>query len=117
MEPRTSAPRGEAGIYRVLAGDSLLDLVAVNPPLRESLLEPADGSGVEQALGPEARLVADSAAWVDAVFVSHLGEELWRPLLLLALLLLIVESWVASTAASDARSRRGTPEPAPVSGR
>ena len=107
----------EAGIYRVLAGDSLLDLVAVNPPLRESLLEPADGSGVEQALGPEARLVADSAAWVDAVFVSHLGEELWRPLLLLALLLLIVESWVASTAASDARSRRGTPEPAPVSGR
>ena len=96
-----------AGIYRVLAGDSVVDLVAVNPPVRESLLEPADMAAVALALGVDLRVLSDSTAWAQAVFTSRRGEELWRPLLVVALLLLIAESLAAASGAR--RASPGTP--------
>jgi hypothetical protein len=86
----------QPGIYRVLAGDSVIDEVAVNPPLRESLLAPADPEQLRRALGNGARIVSeDSTAWAAEVFTTRLGAELWRPLLLAALLVLLVETGVA----------------------
>lgn len=100
----------EAGVYRVLAGDSVLDEVAVNPPLRESLLTPADADQLRRALGPGAQLVdGDSAAWAARVFRTRLGAELWRPLLLAALLVLLVETGVAARGARPDLARTPTP--------
>lgn len=94
-----------SGIYRVLAGDSVLSLIAVNPPVQESLLEAADRERVAGALGTEARVIADLGAWTDAVFTERQGRELGHELLLAALLVLVVESWAAATGAATAQRR------------
>ncbi len=95
-----------SGIYRVLAGDSVLSLIAVNPPVRESLLEAADQARVASALGTEARVIADVGAWTEAVFTERRGRELGHELLIAALLVLVVESWAAATGAGTAQRRR-----------
>ena len=95
-------PTRESGIYRILRGDSVLDAVAVNPPVRESLLDLAKGVVVVQAFGPEVRIFNDTTAWATAVFSSRQGDELWRPIVAIALLLLILESVVAASGASKA---------------
>lgn len=106
------------GVYRILGGDSVLALVAVNPPLSESLLDAADEAGVARALGPGARVIDDPEVWRDAVFTERQGRELWRPLLVAVLLLLVAESWIAATGSarrpSTARRTRSQP-PATVS--
>ena len=94
-----------SGIYRVLAGDSVLSLIAVNPPVQESLLEAADRERVASVLGTEARVIADLGAWTDAVFTERHGRELGHELLLAALLVLVVESWAAATGAATAQRR------------
>src|SRR5690606_33492368 len=78
----------DAGIYRVLAGDSVLALVAVNPPTEESLLAPAEARNVAAAFGPRLWVIDDAAAWPDAVFRERQGSELGRAALLAMLLLL-----------------------------
>jgi hypothetical protein len=102
-----------AGIYRVVAGDSVLALAAVNPPTSESLLAPADMADVARALGPDLSVLDDQGEWADAVFTQRQGRELWRPLLIAVLLLLVVESWAAATGAATERedTRRPAPEP------
>lgn len=95
-------PTREPGIYRVLAGDSVLDAVAVNPPARESLLQPAEAIAVVQAFGLGVRIFADSAAWASAVFSSRQGDELWYPIVVIALLLLVIEGVVAASGAVPA---------------
>ena len=98
-----------AGIYRVLAGDSLLALVAVNPPVRESLLEAAGPELVARAFGIEARVTADLPQWRDVVFTERQGHELGPGLLLAALLLLVLESWAAATGTATAERQRKAP--------
>tara|TARA_B100001123_G_scaffold381539_1_gene452030 strand:- start:3155 stop:5089 length:1935 start_codon:yes stop_codon:yes gene_type:complete len=95
-------PTRESGIYRVMRGDSVLDAVAVNPPMRESLLEPAEGAVVVQTFGPGVRIFTDTIAWTAAVFSSRQGDELWRPVLAITLLLLVLESVVAASGATQA---------------
>jgi hypothetical protein len=95
-------PTRESGVYRILRGDSVLDAVAVNPPVRESLLEPAEEVVVVQAFGPEVRIFNDSTAWAAAVFSNRQGDEIWRPIVTMALLILILESVVAASGASKA---------------
>jgi hypothetical protein len=112
-------PTREPGIYLVLRGDSVLDAVAVNPPVRESLLEPAEGVVVVQAFGPEVRIFTDTIAWTAAVFSSRQGDELWRPILAIALILLVLESVVAASGATQAfpswTQRTGAAPTAPFS--
>ena len=95
-------PTRESGIYRILRGDSVLDAVAVNPPVRESMLERAEGIVVVQAFGPEVRIFNDPTAWAAAVFSSRQGDEFWRPIVAMALLLLLLESVVAASGARKA---------------
>jgi hypothetical protein len=104
----------EAGVYRVLAGDSLLELVAVNPPVSESLLAPAELATVARALGPELRVIDEAETWSDAVFTERQGRELWRPLMIAVLLLLLVESWAAASGAAPERARAPSAPPEPA---
>ena len=107
-------PTREAGIYRVLDGDSVIDALAVNPPVRESLLDPVETVVVTQAFGADVRIFTDSTQWAGSVFSSRQGDELGRLLIALALILLVVESFVAAsgahkTARWDARPAEGEP--------
>lgn len=96
-----------AGVYEVLAGDRVLQRVAVNAPVAESLLDPLGEREVEAAVGAGALVVSDAAAWRRQIFRSRRGPEVWRPLLLVALVLLLVEGWIA---ASGGRARGASGE-------
>ncbi|MBW3535694.1 MAG: hypothetical protein KY453_10860 [Gemmatimonadetes bacterium] len=98
----------EPGIHVVLAGDSVLERVAVNPPSRESLLEPLAAAELEARLGGDLRTASDAGSWSETVFTSRQGPELWRPLLLAALVLLLLEGWVAASGRAAAASPAGS---------
>jgi hypothetical protein len=96
----------EAGIYTVLGDETVLELVPVGAPVRESLLAPLGDDALEDRIGDELRLVDDTEDWGREIFVKRQGPELWRPLLLTALLLLLVEAWVAAPGGgAEARKR------------
>lgn len=97
---------GLAGIYRILRGDTVLEEVAVNPPPDESRLERLDPGALEERVGGDLTTVRDSAEWAATVFASRQGPELWRPLLLAALVILILESWIAAAGRPDAGNER-----------
>lgn len=88
---------GEAGPYAFLAGDSVVSVVALNPPAAESRLAPLDRGDVRSAIGPEVTLVSDASDWAREAYRARRGPELWWPLLLLAALLLLVESVIAAS--------------------
>ncbi|MDE2761554.1 MAG: BatA and WFA domain-containing protein [Gemmatimonadota bacterium] len=93
-----------AGLYRVLAGDSLLRTIPVNPPAPETDLEPADRSRVRRAIPGVAAIVDDASSWSRHIFRAGRGPEPWRPLAALLLALLVVE-----TAAAASRALRSRP--------
>ena len=85
---------------------------AVNPPEAESQLTRLSGDDLAAALGTGAVVVTDRDRWDRAVFRTRQGPELWRPLLLAAVLFLAVEALLAAsgrvvhnTTAGSARSR------------
>ena len=102
------------GIYAVLRGDTVLDRIAVNAPLRESLLARLEGPALEAALGPNVRVVRDETEWGQASFMSRQGPELWRPLLVAAFVLLLVESWIAAPGRSETGAKRRSPPASPA---
>jgi hypothetical protein len=96
---------GEPGIYTVLAGEEVLDRVAVNAPMRESLLAPAAEDALAGHLSSAALTEAGSAAeWRSRVFSRRRGREVWILLLSAAVVLLLAESWVASSGGAVRRS-------------
>lgn len=102
---------GEPGIYTVLAGDLVLDRVAVNAPLRESLQARISPAALAAHLASgEPVLAASPAQWRSRVFTRRRGLEIWRFLLGAVVLLLVAESWVASS--GGAAVRRSTHSPA-----
>lgn len=100
-----------AGVYTVLEGDTVVEHVPVVPPLRESLLGRIESEEMEERIGTRLRTADDAEAWSSAIFVTRQGPELWRPLLVVAVLLLVLEAWVAA-AGGVARGRSGVSEPA-----
>lgn len=100
---------GEPGLYTVLAGDEVLDRIPVNAPLRESLLAPADPDDLEDHLAQgDVVAAATPAQWQNRVFTRRQGREFWPFLLGAAFLLLLAESWVASSGGA-ARRPASTP--------
>ncbi len=93
------------GVYRVFAGDSLVELLAVNPPVRESILDPLDVARFAQRLGP-ATLIDDPVRWPRETFTRRQGYETWRALLMLVLALLLLESWIAASGGQGTRPGR-----------
>lgn len=91
---------GEPGIYLVRAGDSLASAFAVNPPAAESDLRRASPEVIRRLLpGWHLRTAASPAGWARTVYHARLGLQLWRPLLILLLAVLIIEALVAATGA------------------
>jgi hypothetical protein len=101
---RTVTATGTVGHYRFLASDSVVSWVAVNPPSAESDLTLLDSDLLERAVGEEVTVASSEAAWTRSVFRERTGPEIWWPLLLLAALVLLVESRLAAA---------GTPSPTP----
>jgi len=107
---------GEPGIYTVMAGDRVLDRVAVNAPLRESLQDPIAPAALAARLASGEPVLATSPAqWRSRVFTRRRGLEVWRFLLGAVVLLLVAESWVASS--GGAAVRRSSRSPASETGR
>lgn len=97
----------EPGIYRVLSGDSAIAAHAVNAPPSESVLERLSEDDLEERLpGWSLHVTTSDGAWRRAIFRERLGRELWRPLLLALLLVLLAETIVA---ASGRTRRADTP--------
>lgn len=97
---RTVRGTGEAGFYTFLDGDSVISVVALNPPVEESRLARLDDDALDEAIGSEVVLVGDEADWDQEVFRARQGPELWRPLLLATLLLLVIETLFATSGAT-----------------
>ncbi|MGH7505144.1 MAG: hypothetical protein ACRELX_05820, partial [Longimicrobiales bacterium] len=110
LEPVTGAVYmlgGEPGIYRALAGETTLAVFAVNPPARESRLHRLDAGELRDALpGWSVETANDAREWTADIYRERLGREISRPVLLLALLILLIEAFVA--AAGRLSSRPGT---------
>ncbi|HEX6308607.1 MAG TPA: BatA domain-containing protein [Longimicrobiales bacterium] len=93
----------EPGIYQLIRGDSVMAAYAVNPPAGESDLTRLAERELDAHLPGWTLHVTDNAgAWRRAAFRERLGHELWRPLLLALLLVLVIES----LAAAAGRARR-----------
>lgn len=106
-DPSRPYPLPEPGIHRVLGpGDSLLALLAAGIDRSVSLprgdRRDADGHPL---LPPGAVAVPSVDAWGEAIFPGGAGPEGWRALALAALLLLLIEGWLAGSRGS----RNGIP--------
>ncbi len=102
-QPFTATP--DAGLYEFLAGDSTLQIVAVNAPREESLLLPIQTDELRGLLPGPATVVTDSARWARAVFSTGQGPEIWRWLLVALVLVLVSESLVAASGPSPDKAR------------
>ena len=96
-----------SGLYRVLAGDSVLQTVPVNPPATETHLEPASMSEVRRAIPGISTVVDDAVSWSRHIFRAGRGPEPWRLLALLVLALLVAETVVAASRALRTRRPEG----------
>ncbi len=96
-----------SGLYRVLAGDSVLQTVPVNPPATETHLEPASISEVRRAIPGISTVVDDAVSWSRHIFRAGRGPEPWRLLALLVLALLVAETVVAASRALRTRRPEG----------
>lgn len=90
---------GEAGLYRLgLAGRDNADAFAVNLPAGESDLTTATAPQILAAAGPiQVQFARGSDDLQSVVRQSRRGTEIWRPLVITAMLLLFVEgllSWL-----------------------
>lgn len=94
---RSVRATGQVGHYTFLDADSaVVSVQAVNPVAAESELIPLDEDGLEAVTGDRATVVDRADRWDRAIFRSRRGPELWFPLLLGALALLLAEARVAS---------------------
>jgi hypothetical protein len=98
----------KAGPYEFLAGDSIIQTIAVNAPREESLLVPIENDDLSRLLPGPATLVTDTARWANAVFSTGQGPEIWRWLLVAAALVLIAESLVAASGPTPQKSTFAT---------
>ena len=87
----------QVGVHRIWAGDSLVGRVAVNPPLAESRLAPLEPAALAARLPGGVILAESPDDWDREIWLARRGRELWRALLVAVLLLLVAESWVASS--------------------
>jgi hypothetical protein len=88
----------DAGVYTLLAGDSVIGMIAANPPPIESDLTRGDARLLRTVLAGATVVTADRPdQWTDRIYRERVGREVWRFLVLLAVLILAVEALVAAT--------------------
>jgi hypothetical protein len=105
---RTVRGTGLAGFYTFLDGDSVVSVVALNPPPSESRLAKLEEDDLASSVGRDVVEVARASAWPRSVFRARQGPELWWPLILCALLLLLAESLMAASGKAGPARRRGS---------
>jgi len=99
---------GRPGVYQILAGDEVVDAFAVNPDPAESELARLDRRALRSTLqGWHPEWVDDPADWVDAIYHQRLGKEIWRPLILAALAVLLIEGLVAASGSTRGAGETG----------
>ena len=103
---RTIRGTGEAGFYTFVAADTTLSVIALNPSTEESRLAVLDEENFDAAIGPNLTAVSNATDWNRAVFLERRGPELWWPFLVLAVLLLWLESVLASSGRAQLPERR-----------
>lgn len=86
----------EAGLWRLWQDGRLVDLFAVNPDPREADLSLVSRQRLEQLFGPgRTHFFLPQDELHSLVLGKRYGRELWRECLALALLLLLLELWLA----------------------
>ena len=104
-----------AGVHHVIAGGDTVAAFAVNPvPAESELARLGEDELGRRFQDARVTVVDDAGDWPARVYRRRLGTEAWRPVALLALLVLLAESLVA--ASGRARRSAGTAS-APVTGR
>ena len=88
---------GEAGFYTFVEQDSVVSVLALNPPSSESFLRPIEVSDLVKAVGNSVIPVDRPVAWDRSIYRARQGPELWWPLLLGMLLLLLAEALMATS--------------------
>ena len=87
----------QPGAYQVVQGSSVIAAYVVNPPPGESVLRSASEQRVRRALPDWKIEFAGEGDWSKDIFSRRLGYEIWRPLLIALILLLISEGVIAAT--------------------
>lgn len=90
----------EAGIWRLRVDGAVADIFAVNVDIREADLTPVSQDIIRTRLGAHARLLEPGTTAKETIFDARFGRELWREFLVLAVLLLLTELWVARAPAA-----------------
>jgi aerotolerance regulator-like protein len=98
---------GTAGFYTFLSADTVVAIVSLNPPPRESRLTSLVEGDFGTAIGATVVDVSRPAAWDRAIYRVRQGPELWRPFLLAVLALLILEGLMATSGGRNPLSSRG----------
>ena len=113
---RTVRGTGKAGFYTFLSSDTAVSVVALNTPVDESNLERVSGDELAAMIGQAVVSVDREEDWASAVFRTRQGPELWWPLLLAAVALMVMEALVAAAGRVQAptKKRQGAPR-SPVS--
>jgi hypothetical protein len=99
----------EAGVYHLSSADSTIAALAVNPAALESDLTRMSERRVRELFANGDPIVSDRASdWADSIYRGRLGREVWRPFLIVVLILLFVEALVAATGVSRRKESRPT---------
>ena len=86
----------ESGIWHLSIDAEVVDQFPVNVDTRESRLQPVRRQRVVELLGAErVQFVEGDVDVRDLVLGNRFGRELWREFLVAALLLLLLELWIA----------------------
>ena len=85
----------EAGIWQMLVGGAVVDVFAVNLDTDEADLTPVLADEIQRRLGSHVRILQDGDSLPDVVNAARFGRELWREFLVLAVVLLMLELWLA----------------------
>jgi hypothetical protein len=92
---------GEPGIYTLKEGDKKIGLLAFNIDNSESRKETISAGDLSDRLGAAVKAVAPDSDLKATVMQARFGRELWKECLILAMLLLIVESIIGRTSPSS----------------
>jgi hypothetical protein len=96
----------QTGIYKFYNSDELIDFAVVNIDAGESEIKIFDEDGVENFL--KEKNIGENYFWIDpesdfksVIYQSRFGSELWKYFLIAALILALIEMFIARSAKKD----------------
>lgn len=94
-----------AGIYQVMSGSTVLNAFAVNPPAIESDLSRISDRTMRTLLPSWSVTAARTADdWKSSIYRARVGRELWRAMLVALLIVLALETLIATHGLIQRRS-------------